>query len=392
VSACTLTSRASAQRALLYGDLAPSHFDPLTLDEEKTAVTIDFKLLRVGIVLLGVACGAEAAPDNLAAGSSAPASVPTGTIAGSSPSTGNTAGTVAMPAASGGSGAVQSGGAGGASGKLGTHAAAGTSAAAGGGTAAGRGGSTGAGAAGSSGVDAGGGGANVGKFSFFVSSYAAMQRLSGSPNGFGGDLRFKQADGLSGADEICRQIAETALLGAGSKTWHAFLSVTKGPDGKPVNAIERVGDGPWYDRLGRLVALNKADLAQDRPKGADPAIINDLPNEDGVPNHAPNGGMQVDNHHVLTGSSATGMLNGTDWSVTCHDWTSSVGADGKPRVGVSWPRMGTSGGSANWMSALSESGCAAGASLVEMGGPMASNPTVGSGGGYGAIYCFGLTP
>jgi hypothetical protein len=46
----------------------------------------------------------------------------------------------------------------------------------------------------------------------------------------------------------------------------------------------------------------------------------------------------------------------------------------------------------NWMSALNEAGCAAGASLVEMGGPMASNPTVGSGGGYGAIYCFALTP
>ena len=42
----------------------------------------------------------------------------------------------------------------------------------------------------------------------------------------------------------------------------------------------------------------------------------------------------------------------------------------------------------NWMSALNEAGCAAGASLVEMGGPKRDNPTVGSGGGYGAIYCF----
>jgi hypothetical protein len=47
---------------------------------------------------------------------------------------------------------------------------------------------------------------------------------------------------------------------------------------------------------------------------------------------------------------------------------------------------------ANWMSALNEAGCAPGASLVEMGGPKADNPTVGSGGGYGAIYCLALEP
>jgi hypothetical protein len=254
-----------------------------------------------------------------------------------------------------------------------------------------------------------GGAASTDHFSFFVTSYAAMQRLSGSASGFGGDLRFGKPDGLSGADEICRQIAETSLPGAGKKVWHAFLSVTKGPAGTPVHAIDRVGAGPWYDRLGRLVALNKADLASERPKGADAAIINDLPNEDGVPNHAPDGSTQVDDHDILTGSSATGTLYGSDWSATCHDWTSSVGSDGKPRCGHSWPRMmggggrgfaGTSGGGPsmgggsmnNWMSALDEAGCAAGASLVEMGPPDASNPTVGSGGGYGGIYCFALTP
>ena len=47
---------------------------------------------------------------------------------------------------------------------------------------------------------------------------------------------------------------------------------------------------------------------------------------------------------------------------------------------------------ANWMSSLNEAGCAAGASLVEMGPPDSNNPTVGSGGGYGGIYCFALEP
>jgi hypothetical protein len=246
-------------------------------------------------------------------------------------------------------------------------------------------------------------------FSFFVASYAAMQKLSGSPNGFGGDLRFGKADGLSGADEICRQIAEGSMPGTGNKVWHAFLSVTKDASGQPVNAIDRVGEGPWYDRNGRVIAMTKTDLAQTRPQGADSTIINDLPNEDGVPNHAPDG-MQVDNHDVLTGSDGTGKLYKNDDSVTCKDWTSSVGSDGRPRVGHSWPRSmggrggrgptgGGAGGAANpagsmdnWMSALDEAGCGAGASLVEMGGPDPSNPTVGSGGGYGAIYCFALTP
>jgi hypothetical protein len=46
----------------------------------------------------------------------------------------------------------------------------------------------------------------------------------------------------------------------------------------------------------------------------------------------------------------------------------------------------------NWISAMNESGCAPGVSLVEMGLPKLDNPTVGSGGGYGAIYCFAMTP
>jgi hypothetical protein len=289
----------------------------------------------------------------------------------------------------------------------------GSSAGAGRSASAGGAGSASAPGAGGTSAPAAGSGAPGERFSFFVTSYAAIQRLSGNPNGFGGDLRFNKADGLAGADEICRQIAESSLAGAGSKVWHAFLSVTKDASGKPVNAIDRVGAGPWYDRLGRMVAANKADLAQVRPKGADAAIINDLPNEDGVPNHAPDG-MQVDNHDVLTGSGPTGLLYASDWSVTCHDWTSAVGSDGKPRVGHSWPRMdgggrggrgqqqfaaaGSSGGGDpgagmnNWMSALDEAGCAPGASLVEMGPPDPKNPTVGSGGGYGAIYCFALTP
>jgi hypothetical protein len=272
-------------------------------------------------------------------------------------------------------------------------------------------------------------------FSFFVTSYGALTRLSGSEAGFGGDLRYGQPNGLAGADEICREIAESSLQGSGSKGWRAFLSVTQGPGGEPVHAIDRIGEGPWYDRLGRLVASSRADLMNTRPLGADPLIADDLPNEEGVPNHSPDG-TPVDNHDVLTGSDKQGLLYGDDWRATCHDWTSAVGTDGRPRVGHSWPRSfgpgpGGFGGpgapppfpfgdggippflldggfgalfgpdagfdfasfdGASWISALDEAGCAPGASLVEMGPPNPTHPTVGSGGGYGGFYCFATTP
>ena len=257
-------------------------------------------------------------------------------------------------------------------------------------------------------------------FSFFVTSYAAMVRLSGSEKGFGGDLRYGEADGLSGADKICTEIAETTMPGSGAKVWHAFLSVTKGADGTPVNAIDRLGDGPWYDRIGRLLAMNKAALMNTRPEGADPAIIDDFPNEDGVPNHAPDGTL-IDNHDFLTGTNDMGQVFCTDATCTCSDWTSAE-MSGKPRVGHAWPRNGGPGGvpggfgggfagtdggfggtggmfpggfdPANWMSSLDEAGCAPGIeSTMGMDGPPdPSIPTVGSGGGYGGIYCFAMNP
>jgi len=49
-----------------------------------------------------------------------------------------------------------------------------------------------------------------------------------------------------------------------------------------VNAIDRIGSGPWHDRLGRLFANNNAELLNTRPINANTTIINDIPNEDGV--------------------------------------------------------------------------------------------------------------
>jgi hypothetical protein len=229
------------------------------------------------------------------------------------------------------------------------------------------------------------------KFSFFVTSVRAMKRLSKNEMGFGGDLRYGMPTGLEGADKICTEIAESVVPGSGAKVWKAFLSVVAGPDGAPVHAITRIGEGPWYDKMGRLVAMNKTDILNPRPKGADPAIINDLPNEDGIPNHtdgAPGctGNNCPDNHDTLTGTNTMGMLYRMDKQYTCNDWTNGE-RTGRPWCGHSWPRQGSG---VNWMSALAEGGCAPGINLREQGGPNA--PTVGAGGGYGGIYCFALKP
>ena len=147
--------------------------------------------------------------------------------------------------------------------------------------------SSGGSSAGSSGSGGSGGAATTEKFSFFVTSLVAVRRESGSQNGFGGKL-----GGLAGADEICRKIAEQSMPGSGAKGWRAFLSTTT------VNAIDRVGTGPWYDRTGRLIAQNVAGLLQTRPAG-DTTITSDLPNETGVPNRAGTGSGNDD--HAIHG-------------------------------------------------------------------------------------------
>jgi hypothetical protein len=229
------------------------------------------------------------------------------------------------------------------------------------------------------------------RFSFFVTSLKALQELSGSQNGFGGDFRFGKTGpgaGLRGADSICSCIAERSMPGSRVKQWRAFLSATADENGNKVNAIDRIGNGPWYDRIGRVLAPTKADLLNTRPANGDPAIANDLPNEDGIPNHKPDGITTVDNHHFVTGSSTTGTLYSA--TATCADWTSVLATSGKPRCGFSWPRsMGGGTSSSHWISGFEAGGCVAGIQITtaNTGGNI-----IGSSGGYGGFYCFALTP
>ena len=166
--------------------------------------------------------------------------------------------------------------------------------------------------------------------------------------------------GLSGADAHCQKLA--AAVGAGSRTWRAYLSGTE--NGKPVNARDRIGSGPWANAKGVVIAQNVAELhgenkltkeTQLTEKGA---VVNgrgDTPNM----------------HDMLTGSNldGTAFTDGTDH--TCNNWTSN-GA-GSAQVGHH-DRQGGGTNPTSWNSAHPSKGCSQ-ANLVATGGN-------------GLFYCF----
>ncbi len=224
--------------------------------------------------------------------------------------------------------------------------------------------------------------ANLDPFSFFVTSMQTMIDQSGNPQGFGGDL-----GGLAGADTICQTAA--AAVGFGHRTWRAFLSTAN--NGSPVHAIDRIGEGPWYDRNGRLISMTRAGLLAggplngDRPDG-DAQAVDNMADETGRPLKE-----YGDSHDILTGSNESGQLLGTAGDVTCNDWTNAttaVGDGGNESnslgLGHAWSAMS----GRNWIHVHQGHGCAPGINLVQ-NGPGTGN-TVGQGGGWGAIYCFAL--
>ncbi|MGC4114735.1 MAG: hypothetical protein QM765_09025 [Myxococcales bacterium] len=224
-------------------------------------------------------------------------------------------------------------------------------------------------------------------WSFFVMSKEAIVREAGSEAGLGGDL-----GGLSGADAKCQRAAEFAQ-GSCGKTWVAFLSVTDDGSGKALNAIDRIGDGPWHDVNGHLLASNKAGLLQTRPAGDSQSVVWEsgytqwvftdcLTTEFGNCNH-----NYGDSHDTLTGSKADGTLYSTDPTYTCSDWTSRVnakscdGARGEcwPAIGHTWPAQSGKG----WLYSHRAGGCEANINLADN-----FQSGVGGHGGYGAWYCF----
>src|SRR6185503_1958378 len=171
--------------------------------------------------------------------------------------------------------------------------------------------------------------------SFFVTSVA---------KGDGGNY-----GGLAGADAHCQMLAQAA--GRGNVKWVAYLS-TQGPGA--VNARDRIGQGPWYNARGAMIAANVAELHGDTlelarmgnrinknnsitEKGGTVKGVGDQPNE----------------HDILTGSMPDGRA-----------YTDNVDGKGNVQVG-NHDKIGTPNGS--WNSAHASRGCSQ-ASLPPSGG------------------------
>ncbi|MEO8482933.1 MAG: lectin [Acidobacteriota bacterium] len=174
--------------------------------------------------------------------------------------------------------------------------------------------------------------------------------------------------GLAGADAICQQRAVAA--GAGSKTWHAYLSASATANQAAVNARDRIGAGPWYNAKGARIAQNLGDLHGDTPEQA--RFGNNLSrttvfNEKGET--VKGAGDTPNQHDILTGSQTDGRAYTDGSDHTCANWTSN--STGAAQLGH-FDRTG--GGNTSWNSAHASRGCSAPA-LVQTGGA-------------GLLYCF----
>jgi hypothetical protein len=118
--------------------------------------------------------------------------------------------------------------------------------------------------------------------------------------------------GIAGADKRCQDLA--AAVGAGAKTWRAYLSVEKGPNDAPVHAKDRIGTGPWYNAKLEMVA---ADLTALHERFGDHTVFLDEKGEM-VPGQWANS-PKPNQHDILTGTKRDGTLQP---GKTCADWTS----------------------------------------------------------------------
>lgn len=182
--------------------------------------------------------------------------------------------------------------------------------------------------------------------------------LTSKGPGDGGNL-----GGLAGADAHCQALAEAA--GAGDKTWRAYLSTT-GDDA--VNARDRIGDGPWTNANGVIVARDVGDLHSDNNKLSKENSISET-------GQLINGRGDTPNRHdILTGSSLDGMAVNDEGHTACGNWTSNS-SDGSANVGHH-DRTGGGQNPTSWNNAHGSRGCSQG----DLQGT----------GGDGLYYCFAV--
>jgi hypothetical protein len=186
----------------------------------------------------------------------------------------------------------------------------------------------------------------------------------GNGPGKGADL-----GGLEGADRHCQELATRA--GAGGKTWRAYLS-TQAADGKPaVNARDRIGNGPWQNFKGEVVATSVADLHSDNNKlGMQTSLTERGQIIPGV-------GYSPNRHDVLTGTQADGTAFAAGEDRTCSNWTSST--KGAAMLGhIDRKGLRDDPPSRSWNSAHPSRGADGGCSQTDLRGT----------GGDGLFYCF----
>ena len=175
--------------------------------------------------------------------------------------------------------------------------------------------------------------------------------------GKGGDL-----GGLAGADAHCQALAQA--VGAGNKTWRAYLS-TQGAGG--VNAKDRIGKGPWKNAKGFVIANSIDELHTLTYKINKTTALNEK-------GSFVNGrGDTPTQHDILTGSQQDGTAIAGSDDATCSNWTSSADGQGGAFVGHS-DLVGNSQGINFWNHSHKTPGCAP-ANLQRVGGA-------------GLLYCF----
>jgi hypothetical protein len=204
--------------------------------------------------------------------------------------------------------------------------------------------------------------ASPSQMSFFVTSVGM---------GKGGDL-----GGLAGADAHCLKLAKA--VGAGSKTWRAYLSTQARPGQPAVNARDRIGTGPWYNNgFAQLGQQQNAVISQNLGELHGDTITQAQRGSNLFKQSARTEYGQVirgvgDLHRSarhLTGSQTDGVLSRTT-PTTCNNWTSSS----RFRAGRHSDRIGNM--NASWNSSHATSGC--------------SQAALESTGGAGLFYCFAV--
>jgi hypothetical protein len=136
-----------------------------------------------------------------------------------------------------------------------------------------------------------------------------------------------------------------------------------------VNARDRIGQGPWFNARGALIAASVADLHGDIERDRNQMNKQVALNEKG---EEVNGRVDSPNQHdILTGSDSHGraILSLPASATTCNNWTSN--AAGSAIVGHH-DRSGANNSS--WNAAHASRSC--------------SQPDLVATGGAGLFYCF----